>query len=71
VNDGSPDTPLLEEALQPYLGRIRYIKQENRGPSNARNTGIQASRGKYVAFLDSDDLWFPNHLANQIAIFES
>ena len=71
VNDGSPDTPLLEEALQPYLGKIRYIKQENRGPSNARNTGIQASRGKYVAFLDSDDLWFPNHLANQIAIFES
>ena len=71
VNDGSPDTPLLEEALQPYLGRIRYIKQENRGPSNARNTGIRASRGKYVAFLDSDDLWFPNHLANQIAIFES
>ena len=63
VNDGSPDTPLLEEALQPYLGKIRYIKQENRGPSNARNTGIQASRGKYV--------WFPNHLANQIAIFES
>ena len=54
VNDGSPDTPLLEEALQPYLGKIRYIKQENRGPSNARNTGIQASRGKYVAFLDSD-----------------
>jgi hypothetical protein len=71
VNDGSPDTPALENVLQSYFPKIRYIKQENRGPSNARNSGIQAARGKYVAFLDSDDLWFPNHLANQMAMFQS
>lgn len=71
VNDGSPDTPELEKALQPYFGKLRYIKQENRGPSSARNTGIRAARGKYVAFLDSDDIWLPKHLANQMAMLES
>src|SRR6266404_7765519 len=40
VNDGSPDTPLLEAALAPYKDSIRYIKQPTRGPSGARNTGI-------------------------------
>ena len=71
VNDGSPDTPELEKALQPYFGKLRYIKQENRGPSSARNTGIRAARGKYVAFLDSDDIWLPKHLANQMAMLEN
>lgn len=70
VNDGSPDTLELELALKPYGGRIRYIKQPNRGPSAARNTGIQEALGKYVAFLDSDDLWFPEHLANQVSTLE-
>jgi glycosyltransferase involved in cell wall biosynthesis len=67
VNDGSPDAELLERALQPYKARVRYIKQENRGPSGARNAGVLQARGKYVAFLDSDDFWFPDHLANQTA----
>ena len=71
INDGSPDTPELEKVLQPYFGKIRYIKQENRGPSSARNTGIQAARGQYVALLDSDDIWLPKHLANQMAMLES
>jgi glycosyltransferase involved in cell wall biosynthesis len=70
INDGSPDTPDLEFALKPYGSRIRYIKQENRGPSAARNAGIREARGKYVAFLDSDDLWFPEHLANQLSALE-
>ena len=66
VNDGSPDTAALETALQPYQPSIRYLKQANRGPSGARNAGIQAARGKYLAFLDSDDVWLPQHLARQM-----
>jgi len=66
VNDGSPDTAALEHALQPYLSRIQYLKQENRGPSAARNRAIRQGRGKYVAFLDSDDLWLPKHLGRQL-----
>jgi glycosyltransferase involved in cell wall biosynthesis len=70
VNDGSPDTPRLEKALAPYLHLIRYIKQENQGPSGARNKGILESRGKYVAFLDSDDYWLPFHLQAQLQLLE-
>ena len=57
VNDGSPDTPELEAAIAPYQSRLRYIAQANRGAGAARNTGLRAARGKYVAFLDADDLW--------------
>ena len=66
VNDGSPDTDEFERALEPYLGRIRYIRQENRGASAARNTGLQAVRGEFIAFLDADDLWLPNYLDDQM-----
>jgi glycosyltransferase involved in cell wall biosynthesis len=66
VNDGSPDTPAFERALQPYAGRIRYIRQENGGPSSARNAAIRVARGKYLAFLDSDDTWLPRHLQKQV-----
>ena len=68
VNDGSPDTEALEQVLQEYLPRIRYFKQENRGPSSSRNRGIVEARGEYIAFLDADDFWLPEHLASQIAI---
>lgn len=68
VNDGSPDTPLLEQKLQPYLKKIRYIKQENRGPSEARNAAIRISQGSYIGFLDSDDAWLPHHLATQVSL---
>lgn len=67
VNDGSSDTPILESVLSPYLARIRYFRQENRGPSAARNLGIREGRGTYIALLDSDDLWFPEHLSRQMA----
>jgi glycosyltransferase involved in cell wall biosynthesis len=71
VNDGSPDTPALEEALAPFRARIRYIVQENRGLSGARNAGIAVARGEFVAFLDSDDAWEPDYLEYQLAELRS
>jgi glycosyltransferase involved in cell wall biosynthesis len=70
VNDGSPDSPELEKALKPYSDRIIYLHQENQGPSGARNTGILAARGQYVALLDGDDFWAPDHLSAQLALLE-
>ena len=69
VNDGSPDTPELEKVLQPYLDRIVYIKQENKRCAGARNNAIRNARGEFVAFLDSDDTWMPDHLASQMQLF--
>jgi glycosyltransferase involved in cell wall biosynthesis len=60
VDDGSTDdTPRI---LAEYGDRIRVIRQENLGASAARNTGIAAARGEWLAFLDSDDLWRPQKL---------
>ena len=69
VNDGSPDTPELERVLQPYMDRIVYIKQENKRCAGARNTAIRQARGEYLAFLDSDDTWYPDHLTSQMQQF--
>ena len=70
INDGSPDTEEFERVLQPYMGRLAYLKQENQGPSAARNLGILRARGEYVAFLDADDLWFPEYLNQQMRLFK-
>lgn len=70
INDGSPDTPALEAALEPYAGRLRYLKQPNRGVSAARNAGIRNSRGELLAFLDSDDLWLPQYLQVQVLFLD-
>jgi glycosyltransferase involved in cell wall biosynthesis len=70
VNDGSPDTEELERVLEPYLPRIVYLKQENRGLSGARNTGIRAARAPFIALLDADDIWKPDYLAVQLGVFE-
>ncbi|HEY3028430.1 MAG TPA: glycosyltransferase family A protein [Pyrinomonadaceae bacterium] len=66
VNDGSSDTDELERALEPYAGRLRYLTQENAGASVARNQGLRAARGEFIAFLDADDLWRPNYLEEQL-----
>lgn len=69
VNDGSPDTSELEKAIQPYSDRIVYIKQENKRAAAARNNAIRHARGEFLAFLDSDDSWLPDHLTNQMSLF--
>jgi hypothetical protein len=71
INDGSPDSILLEKAIAPYRSRISYLVQENRGPSAARNVGIKKARGEYLAILDSDDYWHPDYLASQLEILSS
>lgn len=68
VDDGSTDN--TKETLIPYRDKIRYIYQRNHGASAARNTGIKHARGKYVAFLDSDDLWLPQKLEKQVRILD-
>lgn len=64
VDDGSSDG--TAEHLAGRDPRLRVLCQPNRGRSSARNAGIQAARGRWIAFLDSDDLWEPWHLAQAI-----
>lgn len=69
VDDGSSDGtgPILQER---YGARLVLLEQANRGPSSARNLGGSQARGKYLAFLDSDDLWMPRTLAIYRAVIE-
>jgi glycosyltransferase involved in cell wall biosynthesis len=68
VDDGSTDN--TAEVLKSYIPKIRYIQQENKGPGDARNRGIEDAKGKYIAFLDSDDIWMDFKLEIQVDILE-
>jgi len=69
IDDGSTDNTL--EVLQTFNDvRIRVIHQHNMGIGGARNTGIRTARGKYIAFLDSDDIWLPELLATEVPVLE-
>jgi len=61
IDDGSKDD--TARVMEAYAGRVTYIRQPNRGVSAARNAGIRASRGDWIAFLDSDDEWLDSYLA--------
>ena len=69
VDDGSE--PETRKALEPFMDRIKYIYQENAGPSAARNRGIKESGGELVAFLDHDDLWLPEKLQAQVEYMDA
>lgn len=71
VNDGSDDGTV--EALESLrtAKRLDVIHQERAGRSAARNRGIQESEGKWVAFLDADDYWFPSKLRMQLSLLEA
>ncbi len=71
VDDGSTDaTPQLAASYAERLGeRFIYLPQENRGCCDARNRGIEACFGRFVAFLESDDEFAPTKLERQLALF--
>lgn len=71
VDDCSTDD--TDAVIRPYLAddRIRYIKNEkNSGAAVSRNRALREAKGKWIAFLDSDDLWLPEKLEKQIAFME-
>ncbi|WP_339750437.1 glycosyltransferase [uncultured Marinobacter sp.] len=71
VDDGSEDnTP---DVLKPFFAdrRVRYVYQENQGQSHARNLALKQATGDFIAFLDSDDVWAPDKLEKQLAVFRA
>jgi len=76
VDDGSRDRSreIARDLVSRDPGRIHYVTHpdgRNRGMSAARNLGLQHARGDYVAFLDSDDVWLPGKLAEQVALLDA
>ena len=69
VDDGSTDH--TRPAMSPFGSRISYIYKENGGACSARNAGLRASRGEYVAFLDCDDLWLPTKAERSVAALQA
>lgn len=75
VSDHSDDWDRIQAVAARRYGHLHgkiwfFQLPENRGPGGARNFGIEASAGKYIAFLDSDDVWYPTHLERHLAAHE-
>ena len=71
VDDGSTDdTAQVVSRFSQADARIRLLRQPNLGIGAARNSGLAIARGRYIALLDSDDIWLPEYLASQLQILE-
>lgn len=71
VDDGSSDATVeLLSEMQRENALLKVIRQPKRGAGPARNAGIEAASGRYIAFLDSDDAWLDSKLASQVAFME-
>lgn len=74
VDDGSTDgSGAIARGYAERDRRIRHVEHPenaNRGMSASRNLGLRTARGRFVAFLDGDDIWLPHKLAHQLAVFE-
>lgn len=68
VDDGS--TGDIRRHVDISNPKIHYLKQKNKGPASARNMGIKYAKGKYLAFLDSDDLFLPSKLEKQVELMD-
>lgn len=76
VDDGSPDgSPnIAQRYAAAYPGKIKYLHHENRankGVCRSRNLGIANASGEFITYLDADDVWLPEKLANQLEIFNT
>jgi glycosyltransferase involved in cell wall biosynthesis len=68
VDDGSTDN--TKERIMRYEDKLKYFYIENSGNANARNYGISKARGDYIAFLDHDDVWYPDRINTLVAFLE-
>jgi glycosyltransferase involved in cell wall biosynthesis len=69
AHDRDPSEPALPDDLR-RDARVRVLAVRGRGPAAARNAALAEARGRYVAFLDDDDLWLPGHLARSVEVLE-
>jgi glycosyltransferase involved in cell wall biosynthesis len=69
VDDGSVDS--TPSVARRFGSRVRCISTPNGGVSRARNVGIEASSGRYIAFLDADDQWEPEKLERQVSLLDA
>jgi len=69
IDDGSTDD--TEAVVTGYGNNVQYVRQENQGVAAARNTGLDLATGRFISFLDSDDVWLPGKMKAELYIFGS